>query len=133
MNNIDFLEKKIDLDFESAVKYVEKRVIEGGFNVMLVKSVDEIIETKLGLNNYPKYSMILACSPEFAKMALDVSKLNGLLFPCSFVVYEDDGEIIVGHISIMKISTAIGLTETNEMDEVIKKTGEAVDLIWKTI
>ena len=100
---------------------------------MLVKSVDEIIETKLGLNNYPKYSMILACSPEFAKMALDVSKLNGLLFPCSFVVYEDDGEIIVGHISIMKISTAIGLTKTNEMDEVIKKTGEAVDLIWKTI
>ena len=48
MNNIDFLEKKIDLDFESAVKYVEKGVIEGGFNVMLVKSVDEIIETKLG-------------------------------------------------------------------------------------
>ena len=87
----------------------------------------------MGLNNYPKYSMILACSPEFAKMALDVSKLNGLLFPCSFVVYENEGEIVVGHISIMKISAVIGLTETEEMNEVIEKTGEAVDLIWKTI
>ena len=130
---MEFLEKKLEMDFESAVKYVEKRVIEGGFNVMLVKSIDEIIETKMGLNNYPKYSMILACSPEFAKMALDVSKLNGLLFPCSFVVYENEGEIVVGHISIMKISTAIGLAETEEMNEVIEKTGEAVDLIWKTI
>jgi len=130
---MEFLEKKLEMDFESAVKYVEKRVIEGGFNVMLVKSIDEIIETKLGLNNYPKYSMVLACSPEFAKMALDVSKLNGLLFPCSFVVYENEGEIVVGHISIMKISTVIGLTETEEMNEVIEKTGEAVDLIWKTI
>ncbi|OIR15671.1 MAG: hypothetical protein BEU04_01865 [Marine Group III euryarchaeote CG-Bathy1] len=130
---MEFLEKKLEMDFESAVKYVEKRVIEGGFNVMLVKSIDEIIETKMGLNNYPKYSMILACSPEFAKMALDVSKLNGLLFPCSFVVYENEGEIVVGHISIMKISAVIGLTETEEMNEVIEKTGEAVDLIWKTI
>lgn len=130
---MEFLKKKIEMDFESAVKYVEKRVVQGGFNVMLVKSIDEIIETKLGLNNYPKYSMILACSPEFAKMALDVSKLNGLLFPCSFVVYENEGEIIVGHISIMKISAIIGLTETEEMNEVIEKTGEAVDLIWKTI
>ena len=121
------------MDFESAVEYVENRVVQGGFNVMLVKSIDEIIETKLGLNNYPKYSIILACAPEFAKMALDVSKLNGLLFPCSFVVYENDGKVMVGHISIMKISTMIGLTESEEMDEVIEKTGNAIDLIWEKI
>ena len=133
MNNIEFLGKNLEMDFESAVEYVENRVVQGGFNVMLVKSIDEIIETKLGLNNYPKYSIILACAPEFAKMALDVSKLNGLLFPCSFVVYENDGKVMVGHISIMKISTMIGLTESEEMDEVIEKTGNAIDLIWEKI
>ena len=133
MNNIEFLEKKLKMDFESAVKYVENVVIQGGFNVMLVKSIDKIIETKLGLSSYPRYSMILACSPEIAKMALDVSKLNGLLFPCSFVVYENEGGIIVGHISIMKISTMIGLTESEEMKEVIEKTEEAVELIWEKI
>ena len=60
MNNIEFLGKNLEMDFESAVEFVENRVVQGGFNVMLVKSIDEIIETKLGLNNYPKYSIILA-------------------------------------------------------------------------
>ena len=41
--------------------------------------------------------------------------------------------IIVGHISIMKISTMIGLTESEEMKEVIEKTEEAVELIWEKI
>ena len=133
MNKLDFLEKELEMDFESAVKHVENTVIRGNFNVMLVKSIDEIIETKLGLKNYPKYSIILACSPELAKSALDVSKLNGLLFPCSFVVYEERGKIMVGHISIMKISTMIGLTEPGEMDEVIENTRDAIDLIWEKI
>ena len=133
MNNIEFLGKNLEMDFESAVKHVENTVIRGNFNVMLVKSIDEIIETKLGLKNYPKYSIILACAPELAKSALDVSKLNGLLFQCSFVVYEERGKIMVGHISIMKISTMIGLTEPGEMSEVIENTRDAIDLIWEKI
>jgi RimJ/RimL family protein N-acetyltransferase len=35
-------------------------------------------------------------------MALEASFNTGLLFPCSFVVYEEEGKIIVSHVSIMK-------------------------------
>ena len=45
LNNIEFLGKNLEMDFESAVKHVENTVIRGNFNVMLVKSIDEIIET----------------------------------------------------------------------------------------
>ncbi|MFB0551213.1 MAG: DUF302 domain-containing protein, partial [Nitrososphaeria archaeon] len=68
--------------------------------------------------------------PELAKMALDVSKDVGNLFPCSFVVYEDQGNVSVSHISIMKIAAAVGLAPRDRMAPVIDKTGEKVHKAW---
>ena len=97
---------------------------------MLIKPIDEIFEKKLGIKNYPKYTTILACGPEFAKAALDVSKDVGLLFPCSFVVYEDRDKIFVAHTSIMKIAPEIGFASQEDMKPVIKMTGKAVNAAW---
>jgi uncharacterized protein (DUF302 family) len=112
------------------VNHIKEIVEEEGFNVMLVKDIDKIFKKKLDIESYPRYTIILACGPEFAKGALDVSKNVGLLFPCSFVVYEDEGKIFVGHISIMKIAPEIGLAPADEMEPVIKMTGEAVHKAW---
>ncbi|MHA1772351.1 MAG: DUF302 domain-containing protein [Candidatus Thorarchaeota archaeon] len=43
-----------------------------------------MFKEKLGVE-YLKYTMILACAPPLAKMALYVSKDTGTLFPCSFM------------------------------------------------
>ncbi|WP_457558486.1 DUF302 domain-containing protein [Candidatus Harpocratesius sp.] len=120
----------MDTNFDEAVAKVTKIVGEEGFNVMLVKSLDEIFKKKLNIE-YPKYTIILACGPKFAKAALDVSKDVGLLFPCSFAVYEEAGKIYVSHISIMKIAPAIGLAPESEMKHVIEMTGDAVHRAWE--
>ena len=127
---VDILKKELKMDFDSAVKRVEKIVSEEGFTVMLIKPIDEIFKKKLGIKEYPKYTTILACGAKFAKAAMDVSKDVGLLFPCSFVVYEEGDEIYVSHTSIMKIAPEIGLASYEDMKPVIEMTGKAVHAAW---
>jgi len=126
---VDILKKELKMDFDQAVKRVEQIIIEEGFSHMLTKSIDEIFKKKLGID-YDRYTIILACGPEFAKGALDVSKNVGLLFPCSFVVYEEEGRVYVSHASIMKVAPEAGLAPADKMKPVIEMTGKAVHAAW---
>jgi uncharacterized protein (DUF302 family) len=128
---VEPLKKVMDMPFDEAVKRVETVVKEEGFSHMLTKNIDDILREKLGVEDYPKYTVILACGPKFAKAALDVSKDVGLLFPCTFSVYEDDGKVWVGHVSLMKIAPAIGLAPADAMQPVIEMTGAAVRAAWE--
>jgi uncharacterized protein (DUF302 family) len=129
---VDILKKELNMDFEEAVKHVEKIVTEEGFSHMLTKSLDVIFKQKLGVD-YPKYAIILACAPELAKGALDVSKNVGLLFPCSFVVYEDNGKIFVSHTSIMKAAAELDLADKDQMASIIEITGKKVHKVWNRL
>jgi len=126
---VDILKKELNMDFDKAVERVEKIIVEEGFSHMLTKSIDEIFKKKLGID-YDRYTIILSCGPEFAKGALDVSKNVGLLFPCSFVVYEETGKVYVSHASIMKIAPEAGLAPADKMKPVIEMTGKAVHAAW---
>ena len=127
---VDVLKKKLNMGFDDAVKQVEAIVKEEGFSILMAKSLHEIFKDKLGVEGYPRYTMICACGAKLAKAAMDVSKNMRLLFPCSFVVYEEGKDIYVNHVSIMKIDPAIGLASADEMQPVIKMTGEMIDHAW---
>jgi uncharacterized protein (DUF302 family) len=127
---VEVLRKEVSMDFDETIEHVERIITEEGFSVLLTKSIDEIVKKKLRLEDYPRYSIILVCAPELAKMALDASKDVGNLFPCSFVVYEDDSKVFVSHVSIMKIAAELGLAPANQMATVIRKTGEKVRAAW---
>ncbi len=127
---VEILKKELHMNFDEAVQHVEKIVGEEGFSLLMTKSIDAIFEKNLGTTNYPKYTTILACAAEYAKGALDVSKNMGLLFPCSFAVYEEEGKVFVSHVSIMKVGPAVGLAPLEAMEPVIKMTGEGVHRAW---
>ncbi|MHA1125882.1 MAG: DUF302 domain-containing protein [Candidatus Heimdallarchaeota archaeon] len=127
---VDILKKELAMTFDEAVEHVENVVKGEGFSVMLTKPIDEIFKKKLGIKDHPRYTTILACSPELAKMGLEASINVGLVFPCSFVVYEEEGKIIVSHISIMKIAKEVGLASVEAMAPVIEKTGIIVKALW---
>ncbi|MEM2142518.1 MAG: DUF302 domain-containing protein, partial [Candidatus Thorarchaeota archaeon] len=84
-------------------------------------------------DNYPRFTMILACSPRLAKMALDVSKDIGTLFPCSFVVYEEEQNVFVAHTSIMKTAVEIGIASRDRMEPVLAETSRGIQAIWERI
>lgn len=119
--------------FEETVSLVEELLDAEGFVHMGSKDIGETIKTKLGMVDYSRHTIILACKPELAKAALDISPLSGLLFPCSFTVYEEDGKVKIGHISIMKIIPEIGLAPKNEMAPVIEETGGSIRKIWEKL
>lgn len=127
---VDILKKKLEMKFDNAVKHVEEIVKDEGFSVLMVKAIHDIFKQKLGVEEYPRYTMICACGAKLAKAALDVSKNMGLLFPCSFVVYEDQGEVFVAHVSIMKMGPEVGLAPADKMQPVIEMTGEMVGRAW---
>lgn len=130
---VDILQKEVSLSFDQAVKHVQDIVTNEGFTILLTKDIDTIIKTKLGIEEYPRYTSIMVCGPELAKMALDASRNIGLLFPCSFVVYEEDNKVIVAHVSIMKIAAEVGFASSEIMAPIIAKTGEMVQSAWQKI
>ncbi|MFX0207332.1 MAG: DUF302 domain-containing protein [Candidatus Hodarchaeota archaeon] len=133
---VNIIQKEISMAFDDAVKHVEKIVVEAGFTILMTKAIDEVIKKKLGLDHYPKYTTILACGADLAKMALDVSKKVGTLFPCSFVVYEKEhleGKVVVAHVSIMKIASELGFASSQALAPVIAATSARVQALWQKI
>ena len=120
---VDVLRKQVPYSFDEAIAKVEQACKDEGFGVLFTKNVDEIFKQKLGID-YPRFTFVLACAPELAKAALDVSLDVGTLFPCSFVVYDDKGKIFVMHASIMKAAVESGLAEKDAMAPVIEMTGK---------
>ncbi|MHA2173815.1 MAG: DUF302 domain-containing protein [Candidatus Hodarchaeales archaeon] len=134
MPKVDILKKEImNMSFDDAVEHVQTTVANGGFTVMFTKAIDEVIKKKLGVEKYPRYTTILACGADLAKMALDVNKDVSTLFPCSFVVYEDENKIMVSHVSIMKIAAELEFASKEELEPIIKITSDRVHAAWEKI
>jgi len=129
---VEVLRKEASCSFDEAVRRVEAACEREGFGILLTKGIDTIFKEKLGVN-YSRYSFILACAPELAKKALDVSKDVGTIFPCSFVVYEDNDKVMVAHTSIMKIAAEVGLAQKELMVPIIDETGKRVRKVWDRI
>ena len=88
---VDVLRKDVPYEFDDAVKRVEEACESEGFGLQLTKGLHDILKQKRGIEDYPKFTVILVCNPDLAKTALEISKDIGTIFPCSFTVYEEDG------------------------------------------
>jgi uncharacterized protein (DUF302 family) len=129
---VDVLRKESSHTFDETVKRAEEALASEGFGLLLTKGIEDIFKQKLGID-YPRYTTVLACAPELAKMGLDASKDVGTLFPCSFVVYEDEGKVMVSHTSIMRVASELGLASEDAMASVIEETGKRVRKVWDKI
>ncbi len=101
----DVVGKKL-LDAGSGEGYLARYYAKKGADVIAIDLSQRLIETSLDM---------------------------GLVFPCSFTVFEQDGKIKVGHVSIMKIGAEIGLADKEAMAPLIEDTGKAVQKVWNKI
>jgi uncharacterized protein (DUF302 family) len=130
---VDILRKEVPYGFDETVKKVEEAMLSEGFGVQLTTGIHEMFKKKLGIDDYPKYTMVLGCKPQLAKRALETSLDMGLIFPCSFTIYEEDRKVKVAHVSIMKIGAEIGLADREAMAPLIEDTGKQVRKVWDKI
>lgn len=130
---VDVLRKESSHSFDETVKRVEDACVSEGFGLQLTKGIHDILKQKRGIDDYPKLTSIMVCNPDLAMTALDISKDMGTIFPCSFVVYEENGKVMVSHTSIMKAGVELGLAPHDEMKDLIEETGKRVKKVWEKI
>ncbi len=80
--------------------------------------------------DFPPYMILGVCNPPIAHQALQKEINLGLLLPCNAVVYEQDGDIMVGTVDAAKMLSVVGNPGMNEMaQQVNEKLRRAVDSI----
>jgi uncharacterized protein (DUF302 family) len=130
---VDVLRKESAYSFDETVKRVEDACVSEGFGLQLTKGIHDILKQKRGIEDYPKLTSIMVCNPDLAMTALNISKDLGTIFPCSFIVYEEDGKVKVAHISIMKSGVELGLAPQESMKDLIEETSKRVRKVWDKI
>ena len=125
----DIGEKQATLEMahEEAVEHVREVAEATGFGVPVEFSPSELLNEKVDSDRDPYY-VLGACNPNMADRALDETLKQGALFPCNFVIWEEEpGRQRVYHVSIMKIGRLAGIApDSDEWESIVEDTGELV-------
>jgi len=132
----DIGEKQATLEMahEEAIEHVREVAEETGFGVPVEFSPSELLNEKVNADRDPYY-VLGACNPNMADRALDETLEQGALFPCNFVIWEEEpGVQRVYHVSIMKIGRLVGIApDSDEWASIVEDTGELVEAFFERV
>ena len=124
----------LEMDHGAAVEHVREVAEETGFGVPVEFSPSELLNEKVDADRDPYY-VLGACNPNMADRALDETLKQGALFPCNFVVWQEEpGVQRVYHVSIMKLARLAGIAPDNDAWEgIVADTGELVEEFFERV
>ena len=124
----------LEMDHEAAIEHVREAFTDAGFGVPVEFSPSELLNEKVDSDRNPYY-VLGACNPNMADRALDETLEQGALFPCNFVIWEEEpGVQRVYHVSIMKIGRLVGIApDSDEWASIVEDTGELVEAFFKQV
>ncbi len=122
--------KKVDLDYEEAIKKVTEELKKEGFGILTEIDVKATLKKKLDVDFKP-YIILGACNPPYAYKSLQAEEQIGLMLPCNVIVYvNDNGETIVAAIDPAASMQAVENPELGELattiQDKLKKVIESV-------
>ncbi len=117
-----------------AIEHVREVAVETGFGIPVEFSPSDLLNEKVDADRDPYY-VLGACNPAMADRALDITLKQGALFPCNFVIWEEEpNRQQVYHVSIMKIARLIGIApDTDEWQGIVDDTGALVDEFFERV
>lgn len=80
----------IDTPFDDAIDKVTKALNDEGFGVLTTIDVQATLKKKIGVE-FPRYTILGACSPALAHQALQAENKIGTMLPCNVIV-RDNGD-----------------------------------------
>jgi uncharacterized protein (DUF302 family) len=124
----------LEMGHEAAIEHVREVAEASGFGVPVEFSPSELLNEKVDADRDPYY-VLGACNPNMADRALDETLQQGALFPCNFVIWEEEpGVQRVYHVSIMKLGRLVGIApDTDEWASIVEDTGELVEEFFEQV
>ena len=124
----------LEMGHEEAIEHVREVAEATGFGVPVEFSPSELLNEKVDSDRDPYY-VLGACNPNMADRALDETLEQGALFPCNFVIWEEEpGVQRVYHVSIMKIGRLVGIApDSDEWASIVEDTGELVEAFFERV
>jgi len=123
------MSKKVGLPYEKAIEKVTEELKKEGFGILTTIDVRETLKKKLDVD-FNKYVILGACNPPFAHQALLAEEQIGLLLPCNVIVYEKNGETIVGVFDPMSMTKMV---ENDSLKTVAAAVGAKLQRVFNAL
>ena len=102
-----YFSKTLDTSFDDAISTVTEALKDEGFGVLTTIDVKATLKQKIGAD-FPRYTILGACSPEFAHKALLAENKIGTMLPCNVVVRDNgDGKTEVAAVDPLSSMQAV--------------------------
>ena len=110
-----YFNKKVNLDFQSAIDKTTEELQKEGFGVLTEIDVKATLKKKLDVD-FRNYKILGACNPGYAHKALQSEKYIGTMLPCNVIVQEtEDGSVEVSAVDPIASMQAI---ENEQLGEI---------------
>ena len=123
------MSKKVGLPYEKAIEKVTEELKKEGFGILTTIDVRETLKKKLDVD-FNKYVILGACNPPFAHQALLAEEQIGLLLPCNVIVYEKNGQTIVGIFDPMSMTKMV---ENESLKTVAAAVGAKLQRVFNAL
>jgi len=119
-------------DFDRALQEVTAALNKEGFGILSEINVQETLKKKLDAD-FRKYTILGACNPPFAHLALQAEDKIGTMLPCNVIVQEtENGAIEVAAVDPVASMCAIENIELQRIaSEIRDKLRVAMDSLGK--
>jgi len=107
--------KTIDRPFEQAIEDVTQALQSEGFGVLTTIDVKATLKKKLDVD-FPPYTILGACNPNYAYRALQAENRIGTMLPCNVILRQtDDGRVEVSAVDPIASMAAIDNPDLGEI------------------
>jgi len=107
--------KTIDRPFEQAIEDVTRALQSEGFGVLTTIDVKATLKKKLDVD-FPPYTILGACNPNYAYRALQAEAKIGTMLPCNVILRQtEDGRVEVSAVDPIASMAAIDNPDLGEI------------------
>ena len=125
-----YFSKTLKMPFVQAVQHVTDALATKGFGILTTIDVRATMKKKLDLDFRP-YTILGACNPQFAHMALTSEDKIGTMLPCNVIVQElTNNEVEVAAVDPVASMSAVKNPKlapiANEVRDLLKQVVEGL-------
>lgn len=125
----DVITKEVDMPFEEAEERFLEELEERGFDDVWEMDWNKMFGERLGLDDYPQFSLYGVCNPSLAYDVIEEEPENAAFLPCSILVRETEDGTELGVVNPIMYASSMGGDPMEVLTQAQKKIMAAFDSV----